>query len=232
MNSQLRYYLSQVKLTYVFIGVNFVIFLLINFFGRFNESGDIELFGVLYRGAVLRGDVWRLLWTVFLHADLVHFLFNTYALYKIGIYVENYFGQQKFLLVYVLTGLAASLASILNADMYSVGASGAIFGLLGLLLGNNLRKNVYAMDLPIDTTQLIIIVGINLFLGFTIPQIDNAAHIGGLIAGMGLAYIIDPSITFYTSNLRAWISKGLFYVSLLILVASVILGVMNFITHL
>lgn len=140
---------------------------------------------------VLAGEYFRLLTSIFLHGGIIHIFFNMYALFSIGNFIETYFGRSKYFITFILTGIVGSLTSFLFTRGFSVGASGAVFGLLGLLLAQKLKRKVYYAELPIDTRSIIMIVGINLVLGFTIPNVDNAAHIGGLISGILLGLIFN-----------------------------------------
>lgn len=127
---------------------------------------------------------WRLLTPMILHASLLHIAFNTYALYLFGFLIENAFGKIRFIAVYVVCGFLASVASFLFSSPFSVGvgASGAIFGLLGAWVAYNFRRR----GTQFASAQLqwaLMLIALNLFLGFSIGSIDNNAHIGGLIAG-------------------------------------------------
>lgn len=129
-----------------------------------------------------KNEWYRLLTGIFLHSGLIHLFFNSYALHIIGSQMEQYLGKWKFLFVYITSGILGSLFSIVITNSWSVGASGAIFGLLGsllyfgyhyrLILGNVLK------------TQIIPIVLFNLAIGFVLPNIDIAAHFGGLFVGI------------------------------------------------
>ena len=123
----------------------------------------------------------RLLSGAFLHANIFHLLFNMYALYIIGTQLENYIGKWKFIIVYLLSAISGSLLSCIFGDVVSVGASGAIFGLLGALLYFGYHYRLYLGS--VLRNQIIPLIILNLMLGFVISGIDNAAHVGGLIAG-------------------------------------------------
>lgn len=138
-------------------------------------------YGANYKEAVLNGDFYRLLTCTFLHAGIFHLLFNMYALYIIGDQLESYIGKYKFLLVYLVSALSGSLLSIVFSNNLSVGASGAIFGLLGSLLYFGYHFRLYLGS--VLKNQIIPLILINLIFGFITPGIDNAAHIGGLIGG-------------------------------------------------
>ena len=141
----------------------------------------LYLFGGNLKEAVIDGQVYRLISSVFLHASIFHLLFNVYALFIIGNQLENYIGKFKFLVIYLISALSGSLMSCIFTQGISVGASGAIFGLLGSLLYFGYHFRVYLGS--IIKTQIIPLIILNLFLGFMDSSIDNAAHIGGLLGG-------------------------------------------------
>jgi len=161
--------------------------------GNIYDADSLSLIrlGANVQELVESGEYFRLLTAIFLHGGIIHLFFNMYALYSIGNFIETYFGRSKYFAVFIITGIAGSLVSYLFTRGFSVGASGAVFGLLGLLLAQKLKRKVYYAELPIDTRSILIIVGINLLLGFTIPNVDNAAHIGGLISGTLLGLLLN-----------------------------------------
>jgi len=144
------------------------------------------------------GQYWRLLTAMFLHGDgtpqgtLLHLFVNVMSLYNIGRLFELMFGSRRFLLIYFLAGLAASITSALHIDGSSVGASGAIFGILGALVSSILRSPRFRRDKMARSilNQCVFWMVANIAIGFSIPQIDNAAHIGGLIAGLILGALV------------------------------------------
>ncbi|MBA2314253.1 MAG: rhomboid family intramembrane serine protease, partial [Chloroflexi bacterium] len=144
--------------------------------------------------AVADGEYWRL-WTVtLLHGSLLHLFFNMYALYLAGPIVEVMYGSRLFLLFYLVCAAAGSVASfVFGAGNLAVGASGAIFGLIGVLLAAS-RTHHPVLDRQSRSFvgQLGTLILINLAFGLAVPQIDNAAHIGGLVAGLWLGFLIVP----------------------------------------
>jgi membrane associated rhomboid family serine protease len=148
----------------------------------------------LNKEAVAAGEYWRL-WTVtLLHGSELHLFFNMYALYLAGRIVERWYGSLLFLAFYLTCAAAGSIGSfVFGGDLPSVGASGAIFGLFGLLL------TAGRIHHPVDRQgralvgQLGMLIIINLVFGFVVPGIDNAAHLGGLAAGLWLGAVIPPT---------------------------------------
>jgi rhomboid protease GluP len=179
--------------TYLFLGVNIVIFLLMALAGGSTNEPTMLAFGVKSNPEIAQGQWWRFITPVFIHLGILHLLFNSYALWIVGPQVEKLYGAERFVVLYLLTGTAGVGGSYFyHPYTISAGASGAIFGLFGVLLVFGLR---YRSSIPpalaraVGTGVLPVIV-INLIIGFTIPAIDNAAHIGGLLAGGALAAII------------------------------------------
>ncbi len=154
----------------------------------FNEA--LVLLGANNRGLVLNGGVWRLIASAFLHGNLLHLVVNMYSLWIIGSQVETYIGRWKFLFIYILSALMGNLMSMVFLGDYnmSIGASGAIFGLMGSLLYFGYHYRLYLSSAL--TTQIIPIIVLNLVLGFMVSGIDNAAHIGGLIGGYFATMIV------------------------------------------
>lgn len=146
---------------------------------------------------------WRLISCVFLHVGALHLAMNMLGLYMIGIILEPRIGKWRLLTAFLVTGIGGSVASIFwNPSVASAGASGAIFGLFGLLLAllttNLIQKNIRKAILP----NLLFVIGVNLLIGFA-PGIDYAAHIGGLLTGIVLGYIY---FLFFRNRNGVWLS--------------------------
>lgn len=174
--------------TYALITINIVLFLIMAFLSKdgiygFSTSTLLK-YGGNVKSLVLSGEYWRLIASTFLHDGILHLIFNMYALYVIGIQLENFYGKTRFLIIYFFSAIAGSLLSLIFGDLnvISVGASGAIFGLFGSLLYFGYYYRVYLGSLL--RTQLIPVILANLLFGLITPGIDNAAHIGGLIGGI------------------------------------------------
>jgi membrane associated rhomboid family serine protease len=130
---------------------------------------------------------WRFVMAVFLHGSLIHLGFNMWVLMDVGPMVEEIYGSARYLFLYAVTGVAGYVLSGLLGH-FSIGASGALMGLFGLLLAVTSRRGSAAMQML--RGQLIIWVGFIFLMGFTVHGIDNAAHLGGLAAGFGLGRIV------------------------------------------
>jgi membrane associated rhomboid family serine protease len=137
---------------------------------------------------------WRLVTPIFIHVNLLHLLVNMYSLWMIGPYVERLYGSAKFVFFWVVTGVAGCAASYLTMRPPSAGASGALFGLIGVLFVFGIK---YRRELPEGFkrafgTGLLPVILINLFIGFIGRGfIDNAAHLGGLASGAALGLVVD-----------------------------------------
>lgn len=165
--------------TYILIAINVLIFLLgigLNIhIGLLNAFGNSSIY-------IKQGQYYRLFTSMFLHADIIHIGFNMYVLYVLGKQAESFFGKFKFLAIYILSGLSGSLLSMLLTQGISVGASGAIFGIMGALLYFGYNYRVYLGNTLIK--DILPVILINLVLGFSTPSIDNYGHIGGLVGGI------------------------------------------------
>lgn len=166
-------------ITYILLALNFAMFLIPSLLGNMDQFYN---WGATYGPFIRMGQYYRLLTGAFIHGGIFHLLFNMYALWIIGSQLESFIGKSRYLLVYLFSAICASLLSItMNGNVASVGASGAIFGLLGALLYFGYHYRVYLGG--VIKSQIIPIIVINLVLGFMMPDVDNAAHIGGLIGG-------------------------------------------------
>ena len=152
-----------------------------NFFNF--DANVLAKFGANNILLVKNGEIYRLLTCAFLHVGLIHLVVNMYSLRVIGPSVESLIGKGKFVFIYLISAISASLMSLVFVDsnIVSVGASGAIFGLMGALLYFGYHYRLYLNDAI--KTQIIPVILFNLIIGFMMPGVDNGAHIGGLIGG-------------------------------------------------
>ena len=173
-----------------------------------SEGQALQDFLMLDKGAVASGEYWRL-WTVTLvHGDLLHLFFNMYALFLVGPVVERWYGSIRFVAFYLLCAAGGSIASFVFGDgQYAVGASGAIFGLFGILLAAGRAHHPMDRASRGIVQQMGVLIGINLLFGFASGGvIDNAAHVGGLVAGLWIGYFIVP--TKVATMSAAWTVPG------------------------
>lgn len=157
------------------------------------KASDLLTWGANFRPVTTNGEWWRLLTSTFLHGGLMHLLANMYGLLFVGIFLEPKLGKTKYAVIYLSTGIIASIASLyFHEPTVSIGASGAIFGLYGVFLAL-LSTKVFPKDFSkAFLTSTLIFIGYNLLMGFAGAGIDNAAHIGGLVSGFIIGLILYP----------------------------------------
>ncbi len=199
--------------TFIIIGI-----LVLMFFMQFIFT-PIELLYYLgvQKDLVRYGEIYRLLTGAFLHLDILHLLCNLYALYVVGKLSESYFGKWKFTLIYLFSALTGSLLSISMGDNFSIGASGAIFGLLGSLLYFGYHYRVYFGNVLLK--QIVPVIIFNLAIGFMIDDIDNFAHIGGLIGGLLISKAVGINSKDKKSDKINGIILSVIYLAFLIFLA-------------
>jgi membrane associated rhomboid family serine protease len=190
-------------MTYLMIGVTVVTSLIAMqnphaIPGAPNNGGPLELQLQLDKIAIAHGELYRLLSVVLVHdpTNILHLAFNMYALWYAGQLVERMYGARLLLFFYVLSGIAASISSYVFGDsVYAVGASGAIFGLFGIVLvATRYHHAILDAQSRAIASQVGVLIVLNIFLGFSglLGNVDNSAHVGGLIAGVWLALLMPP----------------------------------------
>ena len=166
--------------------------ILASFAIQFVQGDRAILFGAIIREYVFAGEYWRLLTAMFLHGGVLHLVMNLLALVQVGRLYELMFGSARFLTIYFISGVLASLTSAWFSPGPSVGASGAIFGIFGAFVFSVWRSPRFRHDRMARSivNQLIFWIIANLAIGTQIPQIDMSAHVGGLVVGMLLGAIL------------------------------------------
>lgn len=153
---------------------------------------DVETlfdFGGKYREAIMNGQWWRLVTAGFLHGGLIHIGMNSWVLYSVGAQAEEIYGTSRMIVFYFVSSVAGFYASTYWSANVSVGASAAIMGLIGAMIAFGVRSRAaYASALRGQYIQWALYT---VAIGFIIPAIDNAAHVGGVIAGFCIAYVAD-----------------------------------------
>ncbi len=170
---------KKLVITYLIMLICILMYVLVTFMGASNKA--YLLLGANLKVLVKSGQVYRLITYAFLHGGLVHLITNMYSLYIIGSQIENNYGKLKFIFIYLVSALTGGLLSALFNNNISIGASGAIFGLLGALMYFGFHFRLYLSDAL--KTRIVPVILINLLIGFMVTDIDNACHIGGLIGG-------------------------------------------------
>ncbi|MCP3741402.1 rhomboid family intramembrane serine protease [Rossellomorea sp. BNER] len=188
--------------TYFFIVVQLIIFAFLEMNGGSQNPETLIKYGAKYNPLIIEGEWWRFITPMFLHIGFVHLLMNTLALYFLGSAVERIFGRGRFLFIYLFSGIVGTLASFVFTSNLSAGASGAIFGCFGALLYfGATHPSTFFRTMGMNVIAVIIL---NLILGFTIPGIDNAGHIGGLIGGFLATGIV------HFPRKKKWLSQILY----------------------
>ncbi|MBP1889461.1 rhomboid protease GluP [Clostridium moniliforme] len=184
--------IKESPVTSTLIIINIIIFIITAIMSR--SIMDINTMVLIECGAkvnylINKGQIWRLLTCAFLHGGLIHIALNMYSLFIVGTVVEKIYGWKKYLGIYFLSSITSSLLGyLLGPEMISIGASGAIFGVLGAFLWfaikekENLQKGVLG--------NIIAVIVLNLFIGLTSSNIDNLGHIGGFIGGFTLSVML------------------------------------------
>ncbi len=188
-------------MTPLIIDINILLFIIMVLSGPdiaqnlFGPNTDTVLrWGGNFRALTLNGEWWRLLTCMFLHIGLMHLLLNMYAFMYIGFLLEPLLGKWRFALAYVLTGFVSSMTSIFWHDqVVSAGASGAIFGMYGVFLALITTNVIHANARKPLLSSMAIFIGYNLLFGLK-GNIDNSAHIGGLLSGFVIGYIFYPGL--------------------------------------
>ncbi|KAH9715011.1 hypothetical protein WN944_022318 [Citrus x changshan-huyou] len=160
------------------------------------STATLKKLGGLSRNLVVYdGEIYRFFSCMWLHANVIHLLTNSLAILFIGVKLEEDFGFLRIGLLYVLSGFGGGLLSCLHQDesqqtlQISVGASGALFGLLGASLSEIITNWTLYTNKCVSITMLILVIGVNMAIGF-MPGIDNMAHIGGFVSGILLGFIL------------------------------------------
>jgi rhomboid protease GluP len=173
--------------------------------GAWRDAGRLAILGAINPVLIFEHhQYWRLFTALFLHGNgtivgnILHLGLNLLALAQLGWLFETMFSTRRLLIIYFVTGLAASLTSAMRLPDWgmSIGASGAIFGLIGALITSLRRSPRYRHEARTKhlIEQFVFVALANLAIGFQIPQIDNAAHIGGLVAGLILGALLPHDV--------------------------------------
>ena len=196
-------------ITYIIIAICVICYVIPLLMGVDNQ---IILAYAVHGPSIRAGEYYRLLTGGFLHGGIPHLFFNCYTLYIIGSQVESYIGKVKYLMIYFISLIIASLTSMtFGGNSMSIGASGAIFGIMGALIYFGYHYRVFLGN--IVKTQIIPLVLLNLFLGFILTGVDNFAHIGGLIGGIlsTMALGIDNKSS-KSEMINGWIIMGIYLI--------------------
>ncbi|MCL1790249.1 MAG: rhomboid family intramembrane serine protease [Peptococcaceae bacterium] len=181
----LKTYVKTFPVTCSLITLIVIVFLMMTLAGGSTNEGVLLRFGANYAPLIQKGEYWRLVTCNFLHIGFMHLALNSVALIALGGMAETLFRRFKYSVLILLSGFFAALTSYMfHPNSISAGASGAVFGIVGAILITALRNQRFrASGL---TSSLVFLVVINLIFGFMTDYVDNAAHIGGLVAGLAI----------------------------------------------
>jgi rhomboid protease GluP len=224
--------------TYTLVGINCAVYLLMVLRGvsPTNPSVvDLVHWGANFGGYVLRGEWWRLLSAAFVHVGILHLATNMWCLWNLGLLGEPLLGPAGVIAVYVLTGIAGNLLSVaVHPQVVGAGASGAVFGLAGVLI---LLLKAKLLPVPQEEVRRLrrnviyfavvnfVIGGTSMFLRTSI-QIDNMAHLGGFLCGLALGAPLVPRIGIARNQyaFRSWAT----YSGMALLLVVVAFGIASF----
>ena len=196
---------KKIVVTYVLIALCTLVYILQILFPSLTTLGAVN--GSLVRS----GQVYRLVTGMFMHGSIWHLLCNMYSLYVTGCATENYFGKKKFLLIYFVSGIIGSMFSCIFNTSWSLGASGAIFGLMGALCYFGYYYRLY-MGKALYS-EIIPVIVLNLALSLIVSNIDFYAHIGGLIGGVFITIGLGiKNKTDKQSSINGWITFGILFI--------------------
>lgn len=185
--------LSGAPVTIALVAINVIVFLLLTVTGGSQDNVNLYRWGAKYGPALADGEWWRLVLPIFMHIGFFHLFTNSIGLLIFGSMAERLLGSPAYLAIYLVTGVLGNVASFIWSPALGAGASGAVFGVIGafgvyLLLNRQVMGEVARQALA----SVAFIIALNIGIGFATAGIDNAAHVGGLLGGMFMAYLVSP----------------------------------------
>lgn len=202
----MKKYIRLAPATVILLFINTIMVILTLFYGGFKINVLLKL-GGLYPPLVTEYEqYYRIITTAFLHGSILHFLMNGLALFYLGGELERLIGWFRFIIIYFLSAIGASIATILlSPNSVTIGASGAIYGIVGALLVLTFTRKEWFHPVQIRSLRNLIIV--NLVFTFLMPSISTEGHIGGLIIGFIVIQFLTPHEPYlYKKNLRNWLN--------------------------
>ena len=181
-------------ITFIIMGLNVVLYIILNMFLLQNGIDVISHLDNSWMAVKLNGEYYRVFTSMFLHADIDHLLNNMFILFIIGKKYEEIEGKIRFVLVYFLGGILASIASLsynmfMGNEIVSLGASGAIFALIGASVATVVKCRDKLRT--VSKRQMILFALFSLYAGFRSTSTDNIAHLGGFVAGFLIGLVIS-----------------------------------------
>ncbi|OBR95957.1 rhomboid protease GluP [Clostridium ragsdalei P11] len=185
------YKMKDLIVTWIIIALNVAVYAVTAYLSGnvFDSDVNVLVFmGAKVNSLIASGQYYRLFTCMFLHAGIVHLGVNMYSLYIMGSFVEKVYGKVKYIVLYLISGLVSSVFSFMFSSSISVGASGAIFGLLGAALVFAIKmKHKIGKEFLMNVLSIIVV---NLIIGFSIANVDNFGHLGGLVGGIVITYLL------------------------------------------
>ena len=191
---------KEAPATYALLSINIFTWLIIELLGSSSNPEMLRNFGAINYIDIRTGQYWRYLSAIFLHIGIMHLLVNSISLFILGSLLEKLLGSYKFIIIYMFSGIGGSSFSYAMISPWAVGAgaSGAIFGCLGALgVFFLLNKNSLGRSGKENFNAVLIMAVINFGFGFTLPNIDNWAHLGGFICGALTSLALSPKIRLF-----------------------------------
>lgn len=210
---------KNIVITRVLMAICFLMYIVLAFNSKniFNiDALTLYRFGAINQSAIKSGEVLRLLFSMFLHANIIHLLVNMYSLKILGNQVETYMGKIKMLVISLFSGVCGGLLSSISGVKCGVGFSGTLFGLLGALLYFGYHYRLYLGDAL--RSQIIPVIIYNLALSLFIPNIDFFAHLGGLVGGFLISMALGISGKSKKSEIINGCITALLYISFLVII--------------
>ncbi|XP_047947649.1 RHOMBOID-like protein 10, chloroplastic isoform X1 [Salvia hispanica] len=163
------------------------------YIAQYASDGNLMFLGAKINSLISKGQLWRLVTSSFLHANIGHLLVNCYSLNSIGPTVENICGPKRYLTIYISSAIASASMSYWFCKAPAVGASGAIFGLVGSFAMFVLRHRGMVKGTENDLKHIAQVIAINMTIGLLSQGIDNWGHAGGLLGGVAVSWLLGPS---------------------------------------
>lgn len=190
-------YITKHPITFILLLLNTVMVFVVIFTGGFTTLNLVR-WGALFPPLIRDNqEYFRLIAAMFLHGSITHYLFNSFALYYLGGHMERLIGPKWYLILYMGSGLLSSLfvAFLGNIGDVTIGASGAIFGIMGGLFMLTIKQKKWFHPRTIKSIQQLMIM--NLVITFLVPNISILGHLGGLIMGMAILYFFTPKYPYF-----------------------------------
>lgn len=185
----------------ILIGINTIMLLITYISGGFSVSNLLDLGAIFPPYIIDNSEYYRLVLAMFLHGSVLHFLMNNFVLYQLGAYLERLIGSRNYIILYMVSGLISSLVITYFGDAMSVtiGASGAIYGVMAALLMLTFIRNHWFSAPQVRSIRQLMIV--NVLFTFIVPNISIFGHLGGLVTGLLLILLLSPTRPDYRKKL-------------------------------